>query len=207
MKNYLVGLFMLVALSTTAQQYKPFKVNLSVGLPYVLNANSNLTDGFLVAVEPKYSFSDNFDLGLRLEGALLKSNYSSDGVTFDRGAGDYTSYMLTGNYFFGTGNVRPFLGAGVGLNQIKVTGYGDLVTLPTGEKVQVTRSDKKETVGAMFRGGIKAGRFVAGIEYNAAKATEFTVSNKNVSHPNSYLGFKVGVDFGGARRDMGSRRR
>ena len=198
MKNYLVGLFMLVALSATAQQYKRFKVNVSVGLPYVLNANSNLTDGFLVAVEPKYGFSDHFDLGLRLEGALLKSNFTSNGVTFDRG--QYTSYMITGNYLLGTGIVRPFLGAGVGFNQIGVTGYGDLVTLPSGETVQVTRTFKPETVGTMLRGGIKAGHFVAAIEYNAAKNTEFTVSNKNVSHPNSYLSFKVGVDFGGSRR-------
>ncbi|MDB5241291.1 MAG: hypothetical protein JWP57_1916 [Spirosoma sp.] len=199
MKNFLVGLFTLVALSATAQEYKRFKVNVSVGLPYVLNANSNLTDGVLVAVEPKYGFSDHFDLGLRLEGAFLKDNYTSNGVTFDRG--QYTSYMITGNYLFGTGNVRPFLGAGVGFNQIGIKGYGDLVTLPSsGQMEQVIRTFKTETVGTMLRGGIKAGHFVAAIEYNAAKNTEFTITNKNVSHPNSYLSFKVGYDFGGSRR-------
>ncbi len=207
MKNYLVGLFMLVALSANAQQYKPFKVNLSVGLAYLLNANSNPTDGLLVAVEPKYGFSDNFDLGLRLESAFLKRNFNSNGVTLDSDIGDYSSYMITGNYLFGTGNVRPFLGAGVGFNEIKVTGYGDIARTSTGEIIQQIRSVKNETVGTMLRGGIKAGHFVAAIEYNAAKNTEFTISNKNVSSPNSYLGFKVGVDFGGARRDMGSRRR
>ncbi|MFD2572727.1 outer membrane beta-barrel protein [Spirosoma soli] len=207
MKTYLVGLFMLVALSATAQQYKPFKVNLSVGLAYLLNANSNITDGFLVAVEPKYGFSDHFDLGLRLEGASLKRNLNTNGVTLDSGVGDYLSYMITGNYLFGTGNIQPFLGAGIGFNEIKVTGYGDITKTSTGEIIQQTRSVKNETVGTMIRGGIKAGHFVAAIEYNAAKATEFMVGNTNVSSPNSYVGFKVGVDFGGARRDMGSRRR
>ena len=69
MKNYLAGVLMLVAMSATAQVYKPFKVNLSIG--YAKPLNAGVSGGFLIAVEPKYGLSDNVDLGLRLESAAV----------------------------------------------------------------------------------------------------------------------------------------
>jgi outer membrane protein X len=66
MKNFLVGLFMLVALSATAQQYKRFKSTCR-GSSLCSQRQQQFYGWFLVAVEPKYGFSDHFDLGLRLE--------------------------------------------------------------------------------------------------------------------------------------------
>ena len=101
MKNYLAGLLMLVALSATAQEYKPFKVNVSVG--YAKPFKAQVSGGFLVAVEPKYGLSDNFDLGLRLELASVARGIETSGTTTTGDVGTYSSALLTGNYLFGSG--------------------------------------------------------------------------------------------------------
>ena len=84
---------MLVALSATAQEYKPFKVNVSVG--YAKPFNAGTSGGFLFAVEPKYGVTDNFDVGLRLEAASVARGIKYNGNTT---TGD------VGTYGFGPGN-------------------------------------------------------------------------------------------------------
>jgi hypothetical protein len=57
----------------------------------------------------------------------------------------------------------------------------------------------------MIRAGIEASHFRAGIEYNLVPKTTFTGydSNGNITSgltsPNSYIGIKIGVCFGGGR--------
>ena len=132
MKNYLAGLFMLAALSATAQEYKPFKVNLSVGFAKPLNAG--VSGGALFAVEPKYGITDKFDLGLRLEVATVARGIQDNGNTYTSDVGAFSSALLTGNYLFGTSNVRPFLGAGIGFFTIGAA--GTVVTDKNGQNSQ-----------------------------------------------------------------------
>ena len=196
MKNYLAGMFMLVALSATAQEYKPFKVNLSIG--YAKPLNAGVSGGVLFAVEPKYGVTDNFDVGLRLESAYVERGVQLNGNTRTSDAGAFLSGLITGNYLFGTGSVRPFLGAGVGVYRIGAAGTQ---TFNNGQGVPqdlVFVNDTK--FGGMIRGGIKAGHFVAAVEYNAAPTTDLTVGTTKVSSENSYVGVKVGFDIGGGRR-------
>ena len=198
MKNYLAGLFILVTLSATAQEYKPFKVNLSVGIAKPLNAG--VSGGVLFAVGPKYGISDNVDIGLRLELAAVARGVQVNGNTTTSDLGAFSSALLTGNYLFGTGNVRPFLGAGVGLYNIGAAGT---VTAISGQPAQDVTFVNDTKFGGMIRGGIKAGHFVAAVEYNAAPTTSTTVRTTKVSSENAYLGIKVGFDIGGGR--VGSR--
>ena len=196
MKNYLAGMFVLAALSATAQEYKPFKVNLSIG--YAKPVNGGVSGGVLFAVEPKYGVSDNFDLGLRLESAFVARGIQVNGNTTTGDVGTYGSALVTGNYLFGTSNVRPFLGVGVGIYTIGAAGT---VSVTDGQKPPQDFTIVSDTkFGGMVRAGIKAGHFVAAVEYNAAPTTNTTLGTTKVSSENSYVGIKVGFDIGGGRR-------
>lgn len=195
MKRVLLALFVLAGFSASAQEYKPFKVNVSVGFAKPLNAG--VSGGVLFAVEPKYGLSDNFDLGLRVEVASVARGIKYNGNTTTGDVGAFASYLLTGNYLFGKGNVRPFLGVGVGLYSVA---SGGTVTVVDGQTPQNVNLVSDTKFGGMIRGGIKAGHFVAAVEYNAAPTTDNTLANTTITSENAYLGIKVGVDIGGGRK-------
>jgi len=195
MKRVLLALFVLAGFSASAQAYKPFKVNVSVGFAKPLNAG--VSGGVLFAVEPKYGLSDNFDLGLRVEVASVARGIKYNGNTTTGDVGAFASYLLTGNYLFGKGNVRPFLGVGVGLYSVA---SGGTVTVVDGQTPQNVNLVSDTKFGGMIRGGIKAGHFVAAVEYNAAPTTDNTLANTTITSENAYLGIKVGVDIGGGRK-------
>ncbi|MBD2754639.1 outer membrane beta-barrel protein [Spirosoma validum] len=196
MRNYLAGVLMLVALSATAQEYKPFKVNLSIG--YAKPFNAGVSGGFLVAVEPKYGLSDQFDLGLRLEVASVARGVQYNGNITTGDVGAYASYLITGNYLFTQGSVRPFIGAGVGLYTIGAA--GTVVISNNGQPNQNIQLVSDTKFGGMIRAGIKAGHFVASVEYNAVPTTKNNSSALEVTSENAYLGIKIGADIGGGRR-------
>jgi hypothetical protein len=196
MKNYLAGLMMLVALSATAQEYKPFKVNVSIG--YAKPFKAQVSGGFLIAVEPKYGLSDNFDLGLRLESASVLRGIETNGTTTTGDLGIYTSALLTANYLFSTGSVRPFLGVGAGPYSIGAAGTVDFNN--NGQASQKINLVSDTKFGAMVRAGIKAGHFVAAAEFNFIPTTNIAVSNQTINSNNAYLGIKIGADIGGGRR-------
>jgi outer membrane protein X len=202
MKNYLAGVLLLAALSATAQTYKPFKVNVSVG--YATAFNAGASGGILGAIEPKYGITDNIDLGFRLEVAHVARGIQVNGNTETSDRGLFNSYLLTGNYLFGTNNVRPFLGLGFGFYDIGASGTVSRTIGQTRQDINFVRDTK---FGGMIRGGIKAGHFVAALEFNAAPNGGAIVGPITVSHENAYLGIKVGADIGGGRLDMGGRRR
>ena len=195
MKRILFVLFVLVGFSASAQEYKPFKVNVSIG--YAKPLTSGVSGGVLFAVEPKYGLSDNFDLGLRLEAAVVARGVVYNGNTSTGDVGAFGSYLLTGNYLFGKGGIRPFLGLGVGLYSI---GSAGTVVVNNGQTNQDITFVSDTKFGGMIRGGIKAGHFVAAVEYNAAPTTENRLANTTITSENAYLGIKVGFDIGGGRR-------
>ena len=200
MKRILLVAFVLGALSANAQDYKPFKVNLSIG--YAKALGQGLSGGFLFGVEPKYGLSDNFDLGLRLETAAIARGVTVTGTspyqTFTGKASGFSSGLLTANYLIGTGGIRPFVGLGAGIFSL---GESDTFSVTQGqnppENIQITSSTH---FGGMVRAGIKAGHFVASVEYNAIPTTTVKLSNTTIDSKNAYLGIKVGFDIGGGRR-------
>lgn len=195
MKYIFLFLFVLTGFSANAQEYKPFKVNVSLG--YAKALSSGLSGGALVAIEPKYGISDNFDLGLRLESAFIARGVTINGNTSTGDVAAFGSYLLTGTYLIGKGGIRPFVGVGAGLFSIASGGTVTVVDNQTPKDVTFVSETK---FGAMIRAGIKAGHFIAGVEYNAVPTTSNKLANTTIDSKNAYLGIKVGFDIGGGRK-------
>jgi outer membrane protein X len=189
MKNLFLAPLLLCALSTYAQTFKPFKVNVSVG--YAVPGGSGSKSGFLFAVEPKYALDDNLTLGLRIEeAALLRA--ANDGTNADAKLNG--SYVATGDYYFNTNPFRPFVGAGLGL--YSVTGAAALN--------DGTTADFSGTkFGGFPRVGFEYGHLRFALEYNLVAKTSVTDQlaggSSTGSINNSYLGIKLGVCIGGGR--------
>ena len=102
---------MIVSLSLTAQDYKPFKVDIALG--YAIPGGKGAKGGVLFAIEPKYAVMDQINLGLRMEGAVVARGYAGDNIEEDmqvdvKASG---SYLLTGDYFYTSKNVLSVLSA------------------------------------------------------------------------------------------------
>lgn len=196
-KQLFLILFTLSAmLPATAQEFKPFKVNLSTG--YALPIGKGASGGLLLSVEPKYGLSDRIDLGLRYEVGLIVKAYTlnnEQGETTLKGA---SSYLITGNYLLSDANFRPFVGAGVGLFNILSVNFSE-----SGGAIDSEISGGSK-LGAMVRAGFKARHFVLGAEYNLVPKTRGIVvgqsgANLNYESQNAYLTIKLGLDIGGGR--------
>ena len=197
MKRVLIALFALVTFSASAQEFKPFKVNLSLGFAKPLGGTAS--GGFLFAVEPKYGLSDNFDVGVRLESALVARSVERNGNTTTGDIAGLSSALLTGNYTIGEGGFRPFVGAGVGIFSVS---SGGTVTIMDGQTPQDLTFTSQTKFGAMVRAGFKTGHFVLGVEYNAVPVSTVSTiqaSSITLDSKNSYLGIKLGFDIGGGR--------
>jgi len=191
----------LTALSFTAiaqskSELKPFKVDVSFG--YAIPAGTGAKGGVLFAVEPKYSVMPNLALGVRFEGAVVArfAGYDQEGAALATDVKASGSYLATGDYYLMNDySFRPFVGGGVGIFTL------------AGVETNSTSGDVSAGAkfGGMIRAGIEVSHFRAGVEYNLVPKTTFTGydSNGNITSgltsPNSYIGIKIGVCFGGGR--------
>lgn len=202
MKKILIVIALLSSTFAQAQEYKPFKVNLSIG--YANPTGSGLKGGLLMGIEPKYSVSQRIELGVRLEAALmvrgveLDNNYrTASGVV-----SGLSSALLTGNYLFGPygdSNFRPFVGVGLGIFSVS---SGGNVAFDQGQvKGELNVSDYN-TIGGLIRAGLKVGHFVVSVDYNAVPNHTYRLANTNLDFTtkSAYTGFRVGFDLGGGRR-------
>ena len=202
MKN-LLAIFVLsftLTLSAKAQDavhLKPFKVDLSVG--YAIPGGEGTKGGVLFALEPKYAVIPNLSIGLRMEAAIIAkfSGYDEAGNAMDTKVKAAGSYLATGDYYF-TNNyaLRPFAGAGAGIFSIAA--------------MEVNSNNGKVSGGSKFggmvRGGVEAGHFRIGLEYNLVPKTTYEGYDSDgnyvtgLSSSNNYMGIKVGVCIGGGRK-------
>lgn len=199
MKYFLsLSVALLLAVSAQAQEFKPFKVNVSLGAAIPSGGG-----GVLFAIEPKYGVSDRIDVGLRLELAAMARSVVYNGNETSGNATGAGSYLLTGNYLLSDANFRPFIGAGIGLFGIAGTSFVTNGNQGTNGEIQAGN-----VFGGMVRAGFKTGHFVLGAEYNIVPNTNSVVYDSNgnvqvgtsVQSKNSYLGIKLGFDIGGGRR-------
>lgn len=196
MKKACAFLLCLAAFSASAQEFKPFKVNLSVGYAKPLGAGAS--GGVLLALEPKYSLNDNLELGLRLESAIVARaiSFNNQTETGDAEVKGLGSYLLTGNYFISTENFRPYVGVGAGL--YNVAGTTVTVVNGTANEDYVVQAESK--FGFMGRAGFKAGHFNLAVEFNAVPKSSSKLQSVTLESKNAYIGVKLGVDIGGGRR-------
>jgi outer membrane protein X len=178
---------------------KPFKWDFSVGYASP-GGGKGAKGGILFASEPKYAVIPNLSLGLRMEAAIMARayGYASDGSDLDVSVKASASYVLTGDYYFTDNyNLRPFGGIGGGIYSVaaaKVEGGSETASGGAGSKF-----------GGLIRGGVEAGHFRFGIEYNILPSTTLDGYDSNgdpakIKSNNSYLGVKLGVCFGGGPR-------
>lgn len=185
------------AIAQKQSELKPFKVDVSFG--YAIPAGQGAKGGVIFAVEPKYAVIPNLSLGVRFEGAVMArfGGYDQDGYPVQTDVKGSGSYLLTGDYYLMNNySFRPFVGAGAGIFTL------------AGVEVNSTEGDVSAGAkfGGMIRAGIEASHFRAGVEYNLIPKTTYTGydSNGNITSgltsPNSYIGIKLGVCFGGGPR-------
>lgn len=185
----LLGL--LLANLVHAQEFKPFKVNLSTG--YARPSGSGAGGGILLSLEPKYGISDQFDLGFRWENALMGRRLVVPNGASQTEIGYAGSYILTGTYLLSLSNTRPYLGVGTGLYST----ISGTVSANDGS-VQNVGGAGGHKLGGMVRAGVKLGHLNLGAEYNFVPATAVSTTNLGLLRGNnSYLGVKIGFDIGG----------
>ena len=198
MKQVLPFVFALIAVSASAQEFKPFKFNISLG--YARPSGSGAAGGVLLSLEPKYGLSDRIDLGLRYELAAMARAFTINGEDAEGELKGSSSFVLTGTYLLSDNNFRPYVGVGAGLFSTASTG----VTVSGGQGTTNGDVAAGSKFDGLVRAGFKAGHFNLGIEYNLIPATTGIVSGLsggtlNYESANSYLGIKFGFDIGGGR--------
>jgi opacity protein-like surface antigen len=195
MKKITIVLFLaLVAVSSSyAQEYKKFRVGL--GLGYAMAGGNGSSGGILIALEPSYRIQDNLSVGLRMESAIITRGFSATvpvGSSIDvAGIGSYT---LNGQYYFGEGSFRPFVGAGLGIYTLAA-----ITTKSSSGGVTVTGTIAAESKFGFYpRVGFDYGHFNLSLDYNLVPST--AVVGSSDSFTNNYLGIRIGAYFGGGKK-------
>jgi hypothetical protein len=201
-KVYLILALAIVCLSSTAQlksEYKPFKVDVSVG--YASPAGSGAKGGVLFGLEPKYAVIPQISVGLRMEAAIVArfSGYDADGTPLDVNVKASGSYLATADCYIpmpGSRFFRPFAGAGTGIYTIATAQANSNGDGATGEGSKF---------GVMTRAGFEMSHFRFAVEYNIVPSSKLNGYDMNgnpteITSKNSYLGVKIGAFFGGGRK-------
>src|ERR1700753_1415795 len=113
-KLFLLTCFVGLALLSKAQSttYHAFKFDIGLGYAIPSSGGGGGTKaGATFTLQPHYRLSDDFAVGLRLEGAGLGYVNDQTGDTKAKVELLY-SYCATGEYYFVKDSFRPFIGAG-----------------------------------------------------------------------------------------------
>jgi hypothetical protein len=173
---FVAGLiFSKITTAQVGQIYKPFKIDLGMGI----------TNGLLLYAEPGYTFADKFKTGLRFEYAILSmKQIGSSALTFD--------------YYFNTlHRFRFFAGGGYSLYNTSSTGGCD----PGPSASEIARSTGKS--GGLARIGFDWHHFHLSMECNFVPSTYVTANGNDaqnsptVVYKNNYFALKLGVSIWG----------
>lgn len=176
-----------------AREFKPFKVGIGIGYA-VPGAGDGAGGGFLAYLEPAYRATDQVLVGLRLEGAFTARGVK--GVNNRDVSGDASSvasYTLNTQYYFNNENVRPFVGAGVGLFSMAATEFNTAGSDPDADEVGA-----ETRFGFYPRIGVDAGHFNLTLDYNFIPPTDVPGGGEV---RNNYLGIRAGFSIGGGKND------
>jgi hypothetical protein len=193
MRNSLI-IFLLAAIMTSAsygQEFKPFKVGVGLGYAAPGSTGKGAGGGILMFLEPAYRATDIIQIGLRIESAVIVRGVTgmnnNNDVSGD--ASSNVSYTLNGQYYFGTKNVRPFVGVGLGLFSLAAVKFNTATSTSSNVSPQTQ-------FGFYPRIGFDAGHFQMSLDYNIVPSTSIPGGGEV---KNSYLGIRAGVSIGGGR--------
>jgi hypothetical protein len=195
MKKIVLSVFLLatVAIANAQHEFKPFKVDVSLG--YAIPGGEGAKGGVLFVVEPKYAVIPSVSVGLRLETAIMaRGRTDASGTNTEVDVKAAGSYLVTGDYYFTSSTVRPFAGAGLGIYSLASASTED-------NGASVSAGSK---FGEMVRAGVELSHFRVGLEYNIVPKTTMEYINSNgvkttSSMKNGYIGIKVGFCIGGGK--------
>ena len=169
---FLSSLFATQSFAGDDRKFKPFKVDVMAG--YAIPSAKVNKGAVAFSVEPKYGFTDNFFIGLRLDGTVISSQrdpFIGLGIP---------SVLLTTEYaFLITDKFKVFGGLGLG-------NYSYFPIFKNSDKANVKTLNK---FGFCPRVGLEYDHFRFAIEYNIID--EFI----------STLAFKIGFGIGGGAKD------
>ena len=151
-----------------AREFKPFKVGIGIGYA-VPGAGEGAGGGFLAYLEPAYRATDQVAVGLRLEGAFMVRGV--EGVNDQDVKGDASSvasYSLNSQYYFNNSNVRPFVGAGLGLFSLAAAKFNTA----SGNDPGLNDVGAETRFGFYPRIGLDAGHFNLVLDYNVIPPTD-----------------------------------
>lgn len=175
-----------------AREYKEFKVGVGIGYA-APGTGEGAGGGFLAYLEPAYRATDQVLVALRLEGAFMVRGV--EGVTNHDVSGDATSvasYTLNSQYYFNNNNVRPFVGAGVGLYSLAAAKFNTATNNDPG----LDEVGAETRFGFYPKIGIDAGHFTLTVDYNVLPPTDVPGGGEV---KNSYLGIRAGMSIGGGK--------
>jgi hypothetical protein len=158
--------------------------------------------GFGGVLEAKLNVHDQIAVGLRFDGQVMfGGTISPDGEDVSISLGVVASSLLKGEYFVGTGTVRPVVGLGVGLYDIVSQ---DVTTNSSSTTI--------EQVAGRFFGvgpslGLDLGRLRLAATYNMILGADIEV-RQNAGMPNevrttyaqSYLAVEMSFRFSGGKK-------
>ncbi len=172
-----------------ARIYKPFKVGIGIGYAQP-GAGEGAGGGFLMYVEPAYRATDQVSVGLRLEGDFIVRGV--EGVTNREISGDAASigsFTLNSQYYFNNSEVRPFIGAGVGLFSMTAVKFNTAANDPGLDDVGA-----QTRFGFYPRLGLDIGHFNLTLDYNVIPPMDVPGGGEV---KNNFLGIKAGFSIGG----------
>lgn len=176
-----------------AREFKPFKVGVGIGYA-VPGAGEGAGGGFIGYLEPAYRATDEVQVGLRLEGvALVRGVEGVNNRDVSGDASSIASYSLNTQYYFNNENVRPFIGAGVGLFSLAAVEFNTATNDPDADEVGA-----ETRFGFYPRIGVDAGHFTLSLDYNFVPPTDVPTGGEI---QNNYLGIRAGVNIGGGRNE------
>ena len=175
-KTLLIAACITCVFTAKSQTYHAFKVDVGFGYAIPSASGSSTKAGVTFTVQPHYRVSDDLAVGLRLEGAALAFQTSSN--SDDTKVAVLSSYCATGEYYFMEGGFRPFIGAGAGFfTQSSININNSSYTVPGATKF-----------GFFPEVGIEAGHFRLSADYNI------------LPDKAGYLAFKIGFFLGGGEK-------
>lgn len=195
MKKIVLSILLLatVAIANAQYEFKPFKVDVSLG--YAIPGGEGAKGGVLFVVEPKYAVIPSVSVGLRIETAIMaRGRADASGTNTEVDVKAAGSYLATGDYYFTSSTVRPFAGLGLGIYSLAAASTED-------NGASVSAGSK---FGQMVRAGVELSHFRVGVEYNIVPKTTMEYINSNgvktsSSMKNGYIGIKVGFCIGGGK--------
>ncbi|HEY5744526.1 MAG TPA: outer membrane beta-barrel protein [Chryseolinea sp.] len=188
-KMLLACLVTVMSFAASAQNFKKFRMGIGGG--YDIPTGAGTASAALFYIEPAGRINDNWVLSLHLEIAFPPNRFSPNDRTKPS---ILSSYTFNGQYYINrlmSGNLHPFVGAGLGFYYIAQ------MDLDQGNFSR-NFSSFGLAVGFYPRVGFDVGHFTFSADYNVLPLAHTDISGAKINY--NYLAIHIGANIGGGSR-------